>query len=255
MRNILLTISYKGTNYHGFQVQENSVTVEEVLQNAVETLLKEKVELKGCSRTDAGVHANMYCVSFKTDSDMGCEHMRYSLDALLPDDIAATDCEEVPDDFHARYSCKAKRYIYKIWNAAYMSPFYKDMALHYKEPIDEDFLDAVATDFIGKHDFSAFTGSKNEQEDCTRNIMSCEVTRDGDLVTFSVTGDGFLYNMVRIMVGTLLFINEGKIEADKIPEIIESKDRQLAGKTARPEGLYLDYVFYEDPNEDYGDEF
>lgn len=249
MRNILLTISYKGTNYHGFQVQENALTVEEVLQKAVETLLREKVEIKGCSRTDAGVHANMYCVSFKTESDMECEHIRHSLDALLPSDIAAVDCEEVSDDFHARYSCKAKRYIYKIWNAPYMSPFYEGMALHYKEPIDEDFLDAVCTDFIGKHDFSAFTGSKNEQEDCTREIYNCEVTRDGDLVTFSVTGNGFLYNMVRIMVGTLLFINEGKIEADQIPDIIESGNRQLAGKTARPEGLYLDYVFYEDPEE------
>lgn len=250
MRNILLTISYRGTNYHGFQVQDNALTVEEVLQNAIETLLREKVEIKGCSRTDAGVHANMYCVSFKTETDMDTEHIRNSLDALLPDDIAATACEEVDPDFHARYSCRGKRYVYKIWNAPYMSPFWQGMALHYKKPIDEDLLDAVATDFIGKHDFSAFAGTKNEQEDCTREIYSAEVTRDGDLVTFSVTGDGFLYNMVRIMVGTLLFINEGKIEPDAIPEILESKDRSMAGKTARPEGLYLDYVIYEDRDGD-----
>lgn len=209
----------------------------------------ERPDVKGCSRTDAGVHANMFCVSFKTESDYTCEHIRRSLDAILPDDIAAVDCEEVSEDFHARYSCKGKRYIYKIWNAPYMSPFLQGLALHYPKPIDEDFLDAVCTDFIGTYDFSAFSGAKNEQEDSTRTIFGCQVEREGDLVTFSVTGDGFLYNMVRIMVGTLLEINEGKIDPNEIPDIIESKDRTRAGRTAKPEGLYLDYVIYEEEDD------
>lgn len=250
MRNLLLTISYNGANYHGFQVQKNAVTVCETLQDAMQVLFQgERPDVKGCSRTDAGVHANMFCVSFKTESDYTCEHIRRSLDAILPDDIAAVDCEEVSEDFHARYSCKGKRYIYKIWNAPYMSPFLQGLALHYPKPIDEDFLDAVCTDFIGTYDFSAFSGAKNEQEDSTRTIFGCQVEREGDLVTFSVTGDGFLYNMVRIMVGTLLEINEGKIDPNEIPDIIESKDRTRAGRTAKPEGLYLDYVIYEEEDD------
>ena len=160
-----------------------------------------------------------------------------------------SDCAEVPEDFHARYSCKGKRYVYKIWNAPYMSPFYRGTALHYPRELDADFLDAVCTDFIGKHDFSAFAGAQNTQEDCTREIYCCSVERDDELVTFSVTGDGFLYNMVRIMVGTLLEINEDKIAPDAIPEIIELKDRKNAGRTALPEGLYLDYVIYDEEDE------
>lgn len=249
MRNLLLTISYKGTNYHGFQVQKNAVTVCEVLQNAMEVLFKERPDVKGCSRTDSGVHADMYCVSFKTESELSCESIRTSLDALLPEDIAVKDCEEVGADFHARYSCKGKRYVYKIWNAPYMSPFYQGLALHYPRPLDENLLDAVCTDFIGKHDFTAFSGAKNEQEDCEREIFDCQIEREGELVTFSVTGDGFLYNMVRIMAGTLLAVNEGKIEPDEIPEIIASKDRSRAGKTARPEGLYLNYILYNEDDE------
>lgn len=249
MRNLLLTISYRGTNYHGFQVQQNAVTVCEVLQNAMETLFGERPDVKGCSRTDSGVHANMYCVSFRTESDIPCGHIRRSLDALLPDDVAVKDCIEVPEGFHARYSCVGKRYVYKIWNAQYMSPFYQGLALQYSRPIDENLLDTVCTDFIGKHDFSAFAGAKNEQEDSTREIYDCHVEREDELVTFSVTGNGFLYNMVRIMVGTLLAINEEKISPDAIPEILASGDRGRAGKTARPEGLYLDYVFYDEEDE------
>ena len=249
MRNLLLTISYKGTNYHGFQVQKNAVTVCETLQDAMETLLKERPDVKGCSRTDAGVHANTYCVSFKTESDMDCEHIRHSLDALLPCDIAVKACEEVPEDFHARYSCKGKRYVYKIWNAPYMSPFWEGLALHYPKPLDEDFLDAVCTDFIGKHDFSGFAGAKNEQEDSTREIFDCAVEREGELVTFSVTGDGFLYNMVRIMVGTLLAINEGKLEPEAISGVLECDDGSRAGKRARPWGRYVGYVYYDEDSD------
>ncbi len=249
MRNILLTLAYKGTAYHGFQVQKNASTVCETLQNAMEVLLKERPDVTGRARQDCGVHSNMFWVILHTENPMDCAHMRRSLDALLPDDIAVKDCAEVPEDFHARYSCKGKRYVYKIWNAPYMSPFYNGLALHYPRELDADFLDAVCTDFIGKHDFSAFAGAQNTQEDCTREIFYCSVEREGELVTFSVTGDGFLYNMVRIMVGTLLEINEDKLAPDAIPEIIESRDRKLAGRTSPPEGLYLDYVIYDEEDE------
>ena len=245
MRNLLLTISYKGTNYHGFQVQKNAVTVAETLQDAMQVLFKgERPDIKGCSRTDAGVHANMFCVSFKTESEMDCDHIRRSLDALLPDDIAATDCEEVSENFHARYSCKGKRYVYKIWNAPYMSPFWQGLALHYPKHLDENFLDAVCTDFIGTYDFSAFCGSNGDQEDFTRTIFDCQMERDVDLVTFSVTGDGFLYNMVRIIVGTLMEIAYGRFSPEDVPDIIKARDRAKAGMTAPPFGLYLNKVVY-----------
>ncbi|HNW03766.1 MAG TPA: tRNA pseudouridine(38-40) synthase TruA [Oscillospiraceae bacterium] len=253
MRNLLLTISYKGTNYHGFQVQKNAVTVCEVLQNAMETLLGERPDVKGCSRTDAGVHANKYCVSFRTENPARCMRIARGLDALLPDDIAVCSCREVSEEFHARYSCKGKRYIYKIWDAPYMSPFLRGLALHHPKPVDEYLLDAVCTDFVGKHDFSAFAGAKNEQEDSVREIYDCSVSREGNLVTFSVTGDGFLYNMVRIMAGTLLAVNDGKIAPDALPGILASKDRGRAGKTARAEGLYLDDVFYDEDGEEDGE--
>lgn len=245
MRNLLLTIAYRGTNYHGFQVQDNALTVCQALQDAMETVLGERPDVKGCSRTDAGVHANKFCVSFKTESALDCEKLRRSLDAVLPDDIAAMECQEVPEDFHARYSCQGKRYIYKIWNAPYMNPFLNGLALHCPKPVDENLLDALCCDFVGKHDFSAFAGAQNDQEDCVREIYDCGVERDGELVIFSVMGNGFLNNMVRIMVGTLLDINDGRMEPDDLPGIIDGRDRTRAGKTAKPEGLYLDDVFYE----------
>ena len=250
MRNLLLTISYRGTNYHGFQVQKNAVTVCEVLQDAMETLLGERPDVKGCSRTDAGVHANKYCVSFHTENPIKCARIARGLDALLPGDIAVCSCREVPEEFHARYSCKSKRYIYKIWDAPYMSPFLRGFVLYYLKLVDEYLLDAVCTDFIGKRDFSAFAGAKNDQEDSTREIYDCSVSREGHLVTFSVSGDGFLYNMVRIMAGTLLAVNDGKIAPGALPEILASRDRKRAGKTARAEGLYLDDVFYDEDGDE-----
>ena len=244
MRQILLKIRYLGTTYHGWQVQENAVSVQERLQDAVEAIFGERLDVTGCSRTDAGVHANMYCCTLRTESDIDCFRLQGALNAKLPDDISVFSCEDVDADFHPRYSCTAKQYIYKINNSAAPDPFLEGRALHYKPHIDADMLNRAARDFVGTHDFSSFCGAKSELEDLTRTVYEASVTRDGDLVTFFVTGDGFLYNMVRIMVGTLLFINEGKIAPDAIPSIIEKRDRSAAGKTAPACGLYLNEVFY-----------
>lgn len=245
MNNYLLIIMYDGQNYHGFQVQKNAHTVCEALQDGMEKILGERPDVKGCSRTDAGVHANMFGVSFKTEKELDPAGFAHSLNAVLPEDIAVKECENVPIDFHARYEAKGKRYIYKIWNAPYMNPFLVGKALHYPAPLDENLLDAVACDFVGEKDFSAFAGAENTKEDCVREIYDCSVERDGDLVTVSVSGNGFLYNMVRIIVGTLLEVNEGKISPMDIEEIIESRDRTKSGRTAKPQGLYLDEVFYD----------
>ena len=249
MRNLLLTISFDGTAYCGFQVQANAVSVAQRVQDAIERVTGVRSDIKGCSRTDAGVHANMFCLSFRSDTPMSCDRLRRALDAVLPDDISANSVEEVPEDFHARYNCAAKRYIYKIWNSPSKSPFYRGLALHYPRRIDETLLNAAAAGFVGTHDFAGFCSSGSSVSDTVRTVYDCRVTREGELVTLSITGDGFLYNMVRIITGTLLAVNEGKISPDDIPGIIASRDRSRAGDTARPCGLYLDRVYYSLPGD------
>lgn len=244
MRNLLLTISFDGTAYHGWQVQENAVTVQQTLQDALEKICSNRDNVVGCSRTDSGVHANMYCCNIRTESPIACDRLVTALNAVMPRDIAALDCREVDFDFHARYDCKSKEYIYKIWNSPNKNPFLFNHTLHYKYPLDAEFLSQQAKDFIGTHDFSAFCAAGSSVEDTVRTVMSASVERDGDMVIFRVEADGFLYNMVRIMTGTLLDIAKGKIPADSIPQIIDSGSRFAAGYTAPARGLYLNNINY-----------
>ena len=244
MRNLLITIKYDGSAYHGWQVQKNALTVQEVFQNAVEKVFLSRLDVKGCSRTDTGVHANMYCVSLKTDMDIAPYGIIMALNSNLPKDIAVVDCREVDDDFHPRYSCKSKEYIYKIYNGRIRNPFDADYALHYNRPIDAEYLNREAQAFVGKYDYSGFCSANSDVEDTVRDVKSFSVWREGDYVYFKVEADGFLYNMVRIMVGTLLFVNEGKIKEGELKDVILSKDRKRAGKTASPNGLYLNKINY-----------
>lgn len=244
MRNLLITIKYDGSAYHGWQVQKNALTVQEVFQNAVEKVFLSRLDVKGCSRTDTGVHANMYCVSLKTDMDIAPYGIIMALNSNLPRDIAVVDCREVDDDFHPRYSCKSKEYIYKIYNGRIRNPFDADYALHYNRPIDAEYLNREAQAFVGKYDYSGFCSANSDVEDTVRDVKSFSVWREGDYVYFKVEADGFLYNMVRIMVGTLLFVNEGKIKEGELKDVILSKDRKRAGKTASPNGLYLNKINY-----------
>ena len=245
MRNLLLTISFDGSAYHGWQVQENAVTVQETLQNALEQICSKRDNVVGCSRTDSGVHANMYCCNIRTESNIECKRLVGALNAVLPCDIAALDCREVDFDFHARYDCKSKEYIYKIWNSPNKNPFLYNYSLHYKYPIDEKFLNEQAKAFIGTHYFDAFCAAGSSVEDTKRTVVNASVEREGDMVIFRVEADGFLYNMVRIMVGTLLYINEGGTTPDAIPYILSALNRSEAGPTAPACGLYLDEVFYD----------
>ena len=244
MRNLRLWLTYNGTAYHGWQIQANADTVQGQLENAIEQIFCEKISVNGCSRTDAGVHANEYCCNFRTENNMPCETVARAVNAKLPLDIAVKKCEEVAFDFHARFDTKSKEYIYKIWNSELRNPFLLDTVFQYKYKLDEAKLDKAAKDFIGTYDFSAFCASGSSVQDTVRTIKSASVTREGDMVVFRVEGDGFLYNMVRIMVGTLIYINEGKIGEDEIKSIIQSGDRKRAGKTVSPEGLYLNKVNY-----------
>lgn len=244
MRNLKLKLMYNGKAYHGWQVQSNADTVQGRIENAIESVFGSHHTVYGCSRTDAGVHANEYFCNFRTEKNIPCESVVKALNANLPDDIAVFECEEVDDDFHSRFNCKSKRYVYKIWNAQVKNPFQTYTAYHYKYRLDEILLDEAAKSFIGTYDFSAFCSSGSSVEDTVRTVKAASVIRQGDMVIFSVEADGFLYNMVRIMVGTLLNINEGKIDKNSITDIINSGNRLSAGVTAPPQGLFLDKVFY-----------
>ncbi len=245
LRNLLITISYDGKNFHGWQIQHNAITVQEVFQNALEKIIGDKPDLKGCSRTDSGVHANMYCISIKTAHPIEPNRLKAALNRWLPKSVVVLDCREVPLDFHARYSCVSKEYIYKIWNSEVRNPFLDGYALHYRYKIDENLLHRASQAYVGYHDFSSFcTLDRREKGDMRRNVKSFSVIRNGDLVTMKVEADGFLYNMVRIMVGTLLRVQQGKISPDGILDIIEKKDRSFSGPTAQACGLYLNRVIY-----------
>lgn len=244
-RQLLLTVRFRGTHYHGYQVQPNGVTVAQVIQDAVERVFGSRLDIKGCSRTDAGVHANGFCLSLHTVSGIPCDAVVRAMNVNLPDDVAVIKCREVSLEFHPRYDCTGKRYLYQIYNGPVKNPFLTDLALFHKYPLDERRMDAAARSFLGTHDFSAFCSAGSKIEDSMRTIQAASVTRKGEMVTFSVTGDGFLYNMVRIMTGTLLDAARGIFTPEDISRIIEGRDRAAAGATAPAHGLYLDEVFYE----------
>lgn len=244
MRNLLLTLRYNGTAFHGWQVQPNGATVQQELCNAFKKLSGNDENIIGCSRTDAGVHANMFCCNVRTECNVATEKIPDALNFYLPPEIAVYDCKDVGFDFHARYDCKGKEYVYLIYNGKYRNPFYDNKAMFYPYEIDAEMLDIEAKSFIGTHDFSAFCSTGTDIEDKVREIYDCSVIRNGDLIEIRVSGNGFLYNMVRIIVGTLLGIQKGKIEKGVIPEILESRNRENAGVTAEPHGLYLNKVFY-----------
>ncbi len=244
VRNYLLTLQYDGTNYHGWQVQENAVTVQQTVQDAIERILGKRENVTGCSRTDARVHADMFCCNIRTEKEISPEKLQTALNAVLPRDIAVLSCRLVPYDFHARYDCTGKTYKYLILNRTVRDPFLENRAYHFPWHLDVDFLNAQAQAFLGTHDFSAFCASKSSVEDKVREIRRISVARCGDVVEFTVEGNGFLYNMVRIMVGTLLDIGNGVLPRDSIPDILASRERSRAGVTAPAHGLYLYNVDY-----------
>ncbi len=245
MARLKLTLRYDGTAYHGWQVQPNAVTVQQVLQDAIERITGVRSGVTGCSRTDAGVHARMFCCAIDTDSPLRGDKLCAALNAVLPRDVAVYEAQEMPDAFHPRYDARGKRYEYVIYNGRMRDPFAEGYAWHVRYPLDEQRLDAAAKDLLGTHDFAAFCASGSSVEDTVRTVSHAAVRRDGDRVIFSVEADGFLYNMVRIMVGTLVDMAAGKLAYDAIPSILASRDRDQAGATAPPQGLFLHAVRYE----------
>lgn len=253
---ILLKIAYDGTAYCGYQVQPNGVTVQQKLNEAAVALFGFPCDVVGCSRTDSGVHARCFCATLSKKGEntlptaIGAEHIPRAMNAYLPPDIAVQSAVWVAADFHARYGVVSKEYEYLIYNGRERDPFYLDRAWHIPTPIDDAALDAMqraAAFFVGKQDFSAFRAASADtaKKDAVRHVTSASVTRKGDLISFRVRADGFLYNMVRIMAGTLAAVAAGRLSPDDIPAILASKDRRLAGRTAPAEGLYLDAVYYD----------
>ncbi len=243
----LFTISYVGTGYHGWQVQANAVTVCEVMQDALERVLGERPGLVGCSRTDAGVHARNFCFHLDADSTIPCDRLIPAVNAQLPSDVSVLDCRYVPSEFHARYSAKGKEYIYRVYDQKTRNPFLEPFACRIKYSLNAEKMDTLAKGFIGTHDFKAFRAANGagKDGDTIRDIYSFNVKRVGETIDFTVSGSGFLYNGVRIMVGTLIDMEAGRIN-ESLAEIIRSGQRSRAGKTMPPHGLYLNRVFYED---------
>lgn len=246
MARRLLTVQYMGTAYHGWQVQPNVVTVQQVMQDAIEHVTGVRAALTGCSRTDAGVHAEMFCCVLDTDTPLSDQKLVAALNAWLPQDVAVSACRTVAVDFHPRYDARGKQYAYRIWNAPARNPFLAGRALHHRRPLDVEKMNTAAADFLGTHDFSAFCAAGSDVEDRVRTVRESRVTAEGNLVTFTVAADGFLYNMVRIMMGTLLDIESGRLPMDAIPAILAGGDRDAAGHTAPAEGLYLTHVYYDE---------
>lgn len=242
--NYHITMMFDGTGYHGWQRQENAVSVQQKTEEAVYSLFGETCGVTGCSRTDAGVHALQFHANFRTEKYLPENTVISGLNFYLPDDISVISCVAAQADFNARFSCVSKEYHYVIYDSACPNPFYAHRAVHCKHPLDEALMDREAKAYIGTFDFSAFCAAGAAVRSNVRNVKNAGVYRSGDQVVFYVEADGFLYNMVRIMAGTLLYIAEGKIPAGSVPNIIASGDRLRAGKTMPPDGLYLYRVHY-----------
>lgn len=245
MKRVKLTVAYDGTNYKGWQVQPNGITIESELNKHLSELLKEDIHVIGASRTDAGVHAMGNVAVFDTSARMPAEKISYAMNTRLPADIRIQESREVPSDFHPRFCNTRKTYQYKICNRRFPDPCSRLYSLFYYWDLDVKRMQQGAKYLVGTHDFTSFCTNRPEITDRVRTIYSLDVSRNGDMITVSVCGSGFLYNMVRIIVGTLLRVGSGMLEPEEIPEILEARDRSRAGETARPEGLTLvsiDYV-------------
>lgn len=265
---LLLYIRYDGRGsesrpFCGYQAQKNGYSIQQALNEGTEALFGFPCDITGCSRTDSGVHANMFCAtvtrkgSDTLETSIPLDRLPRALNIRLPDAVAAYRALWVPSDFHARYSVTSKEYVYRILCTPNRNPFESGRAWHYPRPLGEGALEAMqkaAEGFVGKRDFSACMAAGSKVVDTTRHVMAASVAatplEDGSLVTFRVRADGFLYNMVRIMVGTLAEVAEGHIPPESIPTRLDTLNRASFGRTAPAEGLYLNRVFYNDPEKE-----
>lgn len=250
---LLIRLSFLGTNYCGYQVQPNGISVQSVLNRAAEELFGYPCDIVGCSRTDSGVHANCFCATVTKrgtdalETDIPAERIPQAISAHLPDDIRVFDAEWADSSFHARYSVTEKEYLYRIFNRRVMSPFEAGRAYHLPQELDGVAIQRMKTAaafLLGTHDFKAYMAQGSKVTDTVRTVTRSEVAQSGNLILYRIAANGFLYNMVRIIAGTLIDVALGRIEPEQIPAITESGNRDSAGFTAPACGLYLDRVAY-----------
>lgn len=246
MKRIRLTVAYDGTNYCGWQIQPNGITIQEVLENCLEDLTGKKTEIMGASRTDAGVHALGNIAVFDTDMRMPGEKFSFALNQRLPEDIRIQKSEEVPPDFHPRYRESEKTYVYRILNRQFPIPTQRLYAHFTYIPLDTARMREAGSYLIGEHDFKSFCGAGAQVKTTVRTIKEVSVSRKDDLITIKIRGNGFLYNMVRIIAGSLMEIGGGMYPPEHMKEILEARDRQEAGPTAPARGLTLAEIRYPD---------
>lgn len=245
MRNLKLTIAYDGSRYRGWQrLADTSNTIQGKLEATLSRLLGEPIEIIGSGRTDAGTHAMGQVANFHCRNAMSCQRILSDLRRYLPEDIGILSCEETGPRFHARYNARAKTYLYRVWNSELPCVFQRAQVYRYEEALDLDRMRQAASYFLGTHDFRAFSSIKNSKKSTVRTIDRLDITRDGQEVHFRFRGDGFLYHMVRILVGTLLEAGSGRLDPQQIPAIFESQNRVEAGYTVPPHGLFLMEVAY-----------
>ena len=245
MRNIALRLKYDGSRYHGWQVQKNDITVCQTLEEALEKVCGHPVKLVGCGRTDAGVHALRYCANFKSDCRIPLDRLPLAVNSRLPGDIAVVAAAEAPEDFNAIGSCIKKEYIYKIHNSNIRDPFWEKRVCFYPQHLDMELMQAAAKAFEGTHDFRAVRSEGTQTRTTVRTVYWCRAEKEGDIITVSICADGFLYNMCRAMVGTMVYASYGKLRPEDIPALLEKGDRRLTGPTMPPQGLYLNRVWYD----------
>ena len=243
MRNIKLTIQYNGKGYCGWQKQNDSLGIQGNIEKSIKDLTNENVKIIGSGRTDAGVHALAQVANFNTECNIPIEKIPNALNSKLPKDIVIINAEEVSLDFHSRYSAKGKRYRYIIYNSRYRTPIYNDISYFVKYDLDFEKMKKEAKSLIGTHDFKGFMSSGSAVKDTVRTIYDIDVSKQEDLIVIEIEGNGFLYNMVRIIVGTLVDIGRGRID-NNMATIIQSKLRSMAGHTAPAHGLFLKKVDY-----------
>ncbi len=245
MNNFRMLIEYDGGRYKGWQrLGGGENTIQEKIENVLTELTGEAVEIIGCSRTDAGVHAYAQTANFKTGGSFTADQVKAYLNNYLPHDICVKEVLRVNENFHARYNAKAKTYLYRIWNRDYANPFMRKYSTHVKEGLDVTRMRDAARHFVGEHDFTAFSNAKSKKKSMTREIYSVTVEESEGFVLIRLRGSGFLYNMARKMVGTIIAAGLGKENPDAIPEIIASRDRGRALYMAEACGLYLENIEY-----------
>lgn len=245
MRNIKLTIEYDGKEYNGWQKQPNKLNIQGEIEKAIKNITGEDIELYASGRTDAGVHALGQVANFKTESKIPIEKMAIAINSQIKNSIRIIRAEEVDEKFHSRYNCKQKTYRYIINNSIHGSAVYRNLEYHMPVKLNVENMKKAIQYFEGEHDFKAFKSSGTSSKSSIRTIYKAELKQEGDRIIIELTGNGFLYNMVRIISGTIVDVGLGKIKPEQIPDIILAQDRTKAGKTLPPQGLYLVKVKYD----------